>query len=888
MKFYVRTISPLFLLVVLSLCGSQQAFGLCGKRSCKAPAEQRDTTKSSAYDKFFKEEHRIARGLFTLHEMKGRVYFEIPLRLMDRSMLLGTTISATSDNGHGIVGSKPKDPLHFAFTRAGDRIAMRLISERTVPPLPDHAEIGRALATSNIGAIYRLFKIETFTPDSSAVVVDATNLFVSDDERLSPFDKYSQHTLSGRLKRKESFEKEKSYVTGIKSFSDNVSVSSSLNYRVTISERGLRDVPVTIAATRSILLLDSLPVSPRITDSRIAVFPTGKMLYSPTTQGARPIWYANRWRLEPSDIEAYRRGELVDPVKPIVFYIDRNFPRTWLPYVIEGVNQWSELFEQIGFRNAVQARLFPEDDPEFDPDNLKYSCIRYVPAAVANAMGPSWVDPRSGEIINASVLMYNDVVRLANTWRFVQTSQVDERVRGKELPDDVFQETLEYILAHEVGHTLGLMHNMAASSAFPVDSLRSASFTQKHGTTPSIMDYARFNYVAQPGDRGVKVTPPDLGPYDEYVIKYAYTPLPDKKDMFDEEKTIRGWIDEKVGDPIYRYGRQQLIARYDPTALEEDLGDDAMKAGDYGIANLKYILSHMEEWIPDEEDPDLTKRIRLYEAIAGQFARYVNAAMLNVGGIYLKQVNSNTPGGPQAVAVPKERQRAALKWVLAQMKDSSWLEQPALTEKLPLHVDLSSILRFNFCRAFFTYYKNVMLSSHISDNPYTPQEYMNDLYNIVFENTIKGRSLSPSERLIQRMFVDASADVAASEAKRLKLGGIAEAYAPSVDEIALLGLDDTGLVERYLTPLREAEEEHGKGFVASKLWNADALSHGYGWQYNVQLRSIDESRALFVSVNDRILKLLRSREKNASGETRAHYQGMIYVLERSMFPSQKN
>ena len=358
--------------------------------------------------------------------------------------------------------------------------------------------------------------------------------------------------------------------------------------------------------------------------------------------------------------------------------------------------------------------------------------------------------------------------------------------------------------------------------------------------------------------------------------------------MFDEEKTIRGWIDEKVGDPIYRYGRQQVIARYDPTAIEEDLGDDHIKAGDYGIGNLKYVLSHMEEWITDEEDPDLKIRTELYEAAAGQFARYVNAVMLNVGGIYLTDVNSNTAGGPQAVSVPKELQRASLKWVLAQMKDSAWLEQPALTEKLPLHVDLSFILRFNFCRAFFTYYKNVTLSSHIADDPYTPQEYMDDLYNIVFESTIKGRPVSPSERLIQRMFVDAAADVASSEAKRMKLGGITEAYAPSVDEIALMGLDRSGIVERYLGPLREAEEEHGNGYVASQLWNSDALSSGYGWQYNVQLRSIDESRALFVNVNDRILKLLRSRVKSATGETRAHYQGMIYVLERSLFPSQKN
>ena len=678
-------------LLVLLLClTAATATAKKPKSSASKKAESSaEKPKESDYDKLFKEKHTVADGMFRLHDVKGKLYFEIPDSLFGREMLLGSTISEVSDNAAATTGSKSDYPLHVVFTRNDRSVQLRTVNCENIT---DETGASRALAEAvkrnTADPILRNYKIEAWNRDSTAVVVNVTDLFVADVEEMSPFSKYGLYTA---FELKKTFQKERSMLGEIKAFSDNVVVRSTLSYIFTLT-RGrttlVKDQPLTAVMTRSLVLLPREPYRPRITDSRMSVFPTGKVLFSEREQRAKVIYYAHRWRLEPSDMDAWKRGERVAPKKQIVFYVDDGFPEMWKKHIFEAVDQWNEPFGRIGFKNAIAAKPYPKDDPEFDPDNLKYSCIRYVPAAVANAMGPSWVDPRSGEIINASVLMYNDVVKLAANWRFVQTAQVDERVRGKELPDDVFQESLEYILAHEVGHCLGLMHNMAASSAFPVDSLRSASFTQQHGTTPSIMDYARFNYVAQPGDKGVKLTPPDLGPYDDYVIKYAYTPLPDKKDMFDEEKTIRGWIDEKVGDPIYRYGRQQVIARYDPTAIEEDLGDDHIKAGDYGIGNLKYVLSHMEEWITDEEDPDLKIRTELYEAAAGQFARYVNAVMLNVGGIYLTDVNSNTAGGPQAVSVPKELQRASLKWVLAQMKDSGWLEQPALSVKLPLHVDL--------------------------------------------------------------------------------------------------------------------------------------------------------------------------------------------------------
>lgn len=614
----------LTLLWILPVAFSAEAVG---RKKKKVP--EKATVEPSKYDKLFKgKKYETARGGFvTVHRVDGKVYLEYPLKFMGRELLLAATSTASSDNSVCTNGYKENTPMHIRFTLEDSTVQMRKVNA-VVATKSAGERIDRIMEQNFSDPVIAQYKVLAYSPDSLAVVFDMTGIFLDEEAALSPVPKGS-----GLMEVTKSLTKDLSSIREVKAFEDNMSVKSQLVYKYSITydkARVVTDQPLTVLATRSLLLLPERKMTPRVSDRRIGVFLTSKSYISDEGVPTERYSYANRWWVEPSDKEAYRRGELTEPVKPIVFYVDTLFPEAWKQPIREGILRWNQAFEKIGFKNVMQVRDFPKDDPSFDPDNLKYSCVRYVPTGVANAMGPSWVDPTTGEILNASVLVYNNVIQMLRNWRFVQTAQIDPLVRSKELPETLLNESLTYVIAHEIGHCLGLMHNMSASASYPVDSLRSASFTAKYGTTPSIMDYARFNYVAQPGDRGVKLTPPDLGVYDEFVINWLYRPVYGVSTIWEEAKVLETWVDEMVSDPMLRYGRQQIAGRYDPTALEEDLGDDAMKAGNYGIQNLKYILSHLDEWIAD--DPEVTARRSLYVQMVNQYYRYIRNVIYNIGG----------------------------------------------------------------------------------------------------------------------------------------------------------------------------------------------------------------------------------------------------------------
>lgn len=709
--------------------------------------------KKSKYEQIIEKQTDCQKGMFTVILSDGKVYFAIPDEMLGREFLFGSTVKSISDNANGVVGGKATSELqHVTFTKRDSTLLLRDVESEYVSP---DGCIASALSKSNVGPIKKSFELKAWTPDSIGLY-DLTPLFLEHDKATSPF---LDNAANSSYDRKETFKKELSYLNGIKAFEDNVSVTSTMSYTYTMTTtQGTKlceDEPLTAVLTRSFLLLPENIYTPRAGDYRIGYFHTERTQLGSVVNSTKTVYLTNRWKLEPSDTAAFLRGELVEPVKPITFYIDSDFPDWWKPYIHESVEQWNGAFERAGFKNAVVALDFPEDDPEFDPDNIKYSCIRYAPIGIQNAMGPSWVDPRSGEIITASVYVYHDIIKLLSRWMFIQTSQTDERVRHSYIPQDILGEGLRYVIRHEVGHCLGLMHNMGASAIIPVDSLRSPSFTAAHGTTTSIMDYARFNYVAQPGDfqKGVNLMPPVLGEYDKYAIGWGYRPVAGVQD-FDQLKDITGgWITDSLkAGSFYRYGKQQLFTSlFDPRNQTEDLGDDVVKATRYGVKNLKYITENFMDWAGDD-DEDYKVRTEYYNGILSQYLQYAQHVLLNVGGLYKDDVKAVDNQAPFR-NVPREKQLECLNYLFEMTEDLDWLSNDDVVSRLPVVGSPERALR----RSLYEFILMAPFFASRSDGVVTEELSSSEIFDILFKKVFgpskRSGKLSQAERDFQKLYV---------------------------------------------------------------------------------------------------------------------------------------
>ena len=836
------------------------------KKAAEAAEKAKKEKKPTPYEKLFKDKKvKTCKGLVTLHKIDGKVYFEFPVKLFEKEMLLGSSVESISDNGEAIVGQKPHTPLHIVFSNIDSAVQIRYCFRNSITR-PEDKQIEEAIVESNIPAVLESFDIEAWSPDSTAVVFDATKFLVSDMEDIDPFDPYGANTYFGWMARITNFKSDRSFIGDIASYEDNFSVSSHLSFGVTYRALGMfeyqTDKPFTAVMRRTFVLLPEDKMRPRIADPRIGVFPTGKMMFTSTDNGMKAVYYANHFRLEPSDLEAWKRGEKVDPIKPIVFYIDDKFPEMWKKYIKEGIEGWNIAFEQIGFKNAVQTKPFPKDDPEFSTNNLKYSCVNYAPSLTENAMGPSWVDPRTGEILNASVYVYHNLVNMLYNWRFIQTAAVDPSVRTKKLPEEVMGDAIRYVARHEVGHCLGLMHNMAASSAFPVDSLRSPSFTQKYGTTPSIMDYARFNYVAQPGDleRGVKLTPPILGAYDMYAIKWLYSPLPDASTPEEEVPTLSRWISEKAGDPLYRYGKQQIRSYYDPSAQTEDLGDNAMKASAYGIKNLKIILTHLNEWL-EKDDKDCEFRRNLYYEIVQQLKQYLDHVSNNLGGIYLNERYAGDPN-PTYRTVSKERQKEALHFLLDVQGDLAWLDNEEITTNFEIAGPIGVYMQNQIITRLVNQVSDMQFSaSKAEEDPYTEQEYMDDIVNYIMAPTRQGKKLSDAERKAQiaLMGVLISSSEVNSKESRSSMFGVADPLSEWLN------------YQRFRM----------NGYVPDQYSNSDGDISGFEFQSRVRYDGENNS-ALYYGALLEMKRILENARVTSDQTTRDHYGFMLYKINNAL------
>lgn len=606
------------------------------------------------YDKVITKEAKTDDGLFKVHKIDDSFFYEIPDSLFEREMLMVTRIAKTA-SGLGFGGGKQNEQV-LRWQKKDKKVLLRVVSHNVVAA--DSLPIHEAVVNSNFEPVLFTFPIKAISKDSLHTVIDVTDLFSKDIKPLGLPEWSRKNYKVSRI------ENDLSYIESIKSYPLNIESRHVKTYNAGDPPSNSDTGTISIELNNSMILLPKVPMMRRMFDERVGWFTSNQTDYGLEDQRSKTVTYLDRWRLEvkDEDIEKFKRGELVEPKKQIVYYIDRATPEKWRTYIKQGIEDWQVAFEAAGFKNAIIAKDPPtvEEDPEWSPEDIRYSVVRYLASPIPNANGPHVSDPRSGEILESDINWYHNVMSLLRGWFFVQTAAINPDAQSPEFKDEIMGRLIRFVSSHEVGHTLGLPHNMGSSVAYKVEDLRSAEFTKKYGTAPSIMDYARFNYIAQPEDKGVALMP-DIGVYDKYAISWGYRPILDAKTPEDEKKTLDSWILKYAGDPMYRFGHQQAGDVVDPSSQTEDLGDDAMLASEYGIKNLKRIVPNLIKWTTKNGEgyDDLDE---MYGHVISQFNRYMGHVSNNIGGVY-EHYKTSDQAGAVYTYVDKNHQKRALDFI---------------------------------------------------------------------------------------------------------------------------------------------------------------------------------------------------------------------------------
>ena len=727
------------------------------------------------------------KGLFTVHKVDDKYYFEVHDSIMGREILAVTRYVRIAGGG-GKYGGEEVNTQSIKLEKGpSNNVFLRVVT--LISTADSSNTISRAVKNSNLDPIGYSFPISAVSKDSSGVVLDVSDFFKGDNQivSLDPNDK-RQFNLTALLP-------DRSYIQSISTFPINTEIKTVKTYSassgggfpgISIPGSGGASLPaalragvVTIELNTSMLLLPNVPMNRRLFDSRVGYFADRFVVYSDQQQAVENQTFAVRWRLEPKpeDMEKYKRGELVEPAKQIVYYIDPATPKQWVKPLIDGINDWQVAFEKAGFKNAIVGKEWPVNDPTMSLEDARFSVIRYFASDIENAYGPQVHDPRSGEILESHIGWYHNVMKLLHDWYMVQTAAVDPKARKMKFDDELMGQLIRFVSSHEVGHTLGLRHNMGSSSKTPVENLRNKAWVEANGHTASIMDYARFNYVAQPEDNISQIGLfPHIGDYDKWAIEWGYR-YTGEGDVEKDKKINNKWIvDRLAANPRIWFGGEGM--NQDPRAQTEDLGDNSMKASEYGIKNLKRILTALPEWTKEEADR-YENLSDMYGQVVGQFSRYMGHVTKNIGGVQ-ETFKSVEQSGDIYEPTPKATQKEAVAFLNKQLfQTPEWLLDKNILNKITSPTSLERVQSIqtsvlNNVLDAQRLFRLVAANNRFGASTYRIDELLEDVRKGVWSELASGQAIDSYRRNLQKAHVEKLIDLitpATSNATIVQLGG---------------------------------------------------------------------------------------------------------------------